>query len=83
MDGPPPFGPAARVKPPSYFMVVAAERAHWASVWDQLAVRFYVVAPELPGVVPATEPPLPTFGVYARWLEDLLVRNRQLLDPAP
>jgi pimeloyl-ACP methyl ester carboxylesterase len=46
--------------------------AYWSGVWERLAERFFVVAPELPGIAGAGEPLLPTFGVYGLWLDELL-----------
>lgn len=49
----------------------AGAEAYWSKVADELAGTHRVVAPELPGIgVPGAV--LPTFGAYARWLDDLL-----------
>jgi pimeloyl-ACP methyl ester carboxylesterase len=50
----------------------AGAAAHWSCVWHALADRFLVVAPELPGIADGDEAPLPTFGVYGLWLDELL-----------
>ncbi|MGK3966985.1 alpha/beta fold hydrolase [Sorangium sp. So ce118] len=45
---------------------------HWAPVWDQLAERFQVIAPDLPGIGRTDTPGLGPLGAYARWIERLL-----------
>jgi 2-hydroxy-6-oxonona-2,4-dienedioate hydrolase len=45
---------------------------HWAAVWEPLAERFCVVAPELPGVGDPASSGLASFDAYADWLADLL-----------
>jgi 2-hydroxy-6-oxonona-2,4-dienedioate hydrolase len=45
---------------------------HWAPVWDRLAERFRVIAPDLPGLTEGSERGPRTFPEYARWLEQLL-----------
>ncbi|WP_434045465.1 MULTISPECIES: alpha/beta fold hydrolase [Sorangium] len=45
---------------------------HWSSVWERLAERFQVIAPDLPGVGRTDTPALGSVGAYARWLERLL-----------
>ncbi len=45
---------------------------HWSTVWNELARRFRVIAPELPGIGEWTAPGLRSFSEYARWLERLL-----------
>jgi 2-hydroxy-6-oxonona-2,4-dienedioate hydrolase len=45
---------------------------HWARVWEPLAARFFVLAPDLPGVGDLDAPPLPTLDAYADWLAALL-----------
>ncbi|WP_437968523.1 alpha/beta hydrolase [Sorangium sp. So ce260] len=45
---------------------------HWAPVWEQLADRFHVIAPDLPGVGRTDTPGLGSLAAYARWLERLL-----------
>ncbi len=45
---------------------------HWAPVWEALAARFRVIAPELPGVGDAAVPGLPSFEAYAGWAAALL-----------
>lgn len=44
--------------------------AHWERVWNQLAQRFKVIAPELPGIVPdgGTGDPRTTYDDYAAWV---------------
>lgn len=46
---------------------------HWAGVWDTLAERFRVIAPELPGIGDLTSPGLPSFDAYAAFIAELLV----------
>jgi 2-hydroxy-6-oxonona-2,4-dienedioate hydrolase len=46
---------------------------HWAGVWDALAERFRVIAPELPGIGDGEAPGLASFDAYAGWLAELLV----------
>jgi pimeloyl-ACP methyl ester carboxylesterase len=50
----------------------AGAPAYWSCVWQDLADRFFVVAPELPGIADAEEAPLATVGVYGLWLDELL-----------
>jgi pimeloyl-ACP methyl ester carboxylesterase len=50
----------------------AGAAAHWARVWEMLAARHQVIAPELPGIGDLEQPTLPSVGAYARWLESLL-----------
>jgi pimeloyl-ACP methyl ester carboxylesterase len=50
----------------------AGAAAYWSCVWESLAERFHVLAPELPGISSGDEPHLPTYGVYALWLDELL-----------
>ncbi len=45
---------------------------HWAPVWDRLAERFQVVAPDLPGLTDGTAPGPRSLQEYGRWLERLL-----------
>lgn len=45
---------------------------HWAPVWDRLAQRFRLIAPELPGVGDRSVPGLSSFDAYAGWIEQLL-----------
>lgn len=45
---------------------------HWSRVWEALADRFLVIAPDLPGVGRFDVPPLADLRSYARWLERLL-----------
>ncbi len=45
---------------------------HWAPVWEQLAGRYQVVAPELPGIGDRAMPGLASFDAYAAWIEQLL-----------
>jgi pimeloyl-ACP methyl ester carboxylesterase len=45
---------------------------HWSPVWEALAARFRVVAPELPGLGDTALPGLPTLEAYARWTAALL-----------
>lgn len=49
----------------------AGAQAYWSKVADELAAKYRVLAPELPGIgMPGTV--LPTFGAYAAWLDELL-----------
>jgi pimeloyl-ACP methyl ester carboxylesterase len=45
---------------------------HWAPVWNRLAERFRVVAPDLPGLTEGTARGPGTLQEYGRWLEQLL-----------
>jgi pimeloyl-ACP methyl ester carboxylesterase len=45
---------------------------HWSPVWAELAKRFRVVAPKMPGIGDAAAPGLRSFSEYARWLVRLL-----------
>ena len=45
---------------------------HWAPVWDRLAERFQVVAPDLPGLTEGAAPGPRSLQGYGRWLEGLL-----------
>ncbi|WP_437549384.1 alpha/beta hydrolase [Sorangium sp. So ce367] len=45
---------------------------HWAPVWERLAERFQVIAPDLPGIGRTDAPGLGSLDAYARWLERLL-----------
>jgi 2-hydroxy-6-oxonona-2,4-dienedioate hydrolase len=45
---------------------------HWSPVWDRLAVRFQVIAPDLPGIGTTDQPALRTVTDYARWLAAML-----------
>lgn len=45
---------------------------HWAPVWERLAERFRVIAPELPGIGDRSLPGLPSFDAYAEWVVGLL-----------
>lgn len=45
---------------------------HFRPVWDRLADRYRVIAPDLPGLGALDRAPLPTVGAYARWLGELL-----------
>jgi 2-hydroxy-6-oxonona-2,4-dienedioate hydrolase len=45
---------------------------HWARVWEPLAKRFRVIAPELPGIGDHGQPGLPSLDAYADWLVQLL-----------
>ena len=48
----------------------AGAEAHWGPVFDRLATRHRVVAPDLPGL--AGGEALPTYERYARWVLELL-----------
>ena len=50
----------------------AGAEAYWSTVTDELKRAHLVIVPELPGIGPSDEPPLPTFGAYAAWLDSLL-----------
>ena len=45
---------------------------HWSPVWERLAARYRVLAPDLPGLGHAEQPPLQSVAEYARWLVALL-----------
>jgi len=45
---------------------------HWSRVWDELARRHRVIAPDLPGLGDVIEPPLASVRDYAAWLVELL-----------
>jgi 3-oxoadipate enol-lactonase len=45
---------------------------HWSAVWDGLAARYHVVAPELPGFGTPGVRGLGSVAAYARWLERVL-----------
>lgn len=45
---------------------------HWGPVFERLAERFAIVAPDLPGVGRTDRAPLGSLGAYARWLNALL-----------
>jgi pimeloyl-ACP methyl ester carboxylesterase len=47
-------------------------RLHWAPVWDELAERFLVIAPDLPGLADDTQPAPRSFDDAAAWVEQLL-----------
>ena len=45
---------------------------HFSPVWDRLAERYRVIAPDLPGFGDDDRAPLADVGAYGRWLGDLL-----------
>lgn len=45
---------------------------HWGPVWERLAERFQVIAPELPGIGRTEQPGLGTPEECVRWLEGVL-----------
>jgi 2-hydroxy-6-oxonona-2,4-dienedioate hydrolase len=45
---------------------------HWAPVWERLAERCEVIAPELPGIGDRALPALSSFDAYAGWIVQLL-----------
>ncbi len=45
---------------------------HWRSVWTELAERFHVIAPDLPGIGDLSQPGLGSVGAYAQWLRAVL-----------
>jgi len=47
-------------------------KMHWSRVWEPLARRFRVIAPELPGIGDRAQPGLASFDAYADWLVQLL-----------
>lgn len=47
-------------------------RSHWSRVWEPLAERFRVIAPELPGLGDRSAPGLPSFDAYAGWVARLV-----------
>ena len=44
---------------------------HWSPVWDRLAERFWVIAPDLPGIG-TRQPALGSVGANAQWLQELV-----------
>ncbi len=50
----------------------AGASAHWSSVWNQLAERHRVIAPDLPGVGDASRAGLGSVAAYARFLRDVM-----------
>lgn len=50
----------------------AGAEMHWSPVWDRLAARHRVLAPELPGLGDLAEPALPSVAAYADWLVSVL-----------
>ncbi|HWA62818.1 MAG TPA: alpha/beta fold hydrolase [Caulobacteraceae bacterium] len=49
---------------------MADAQAHWASVWDALAERYAVVAPDWPGFGGSAPLPHPTWPKMLAWLSD-------------
>lgn len=45
---------------------------HWNRVWDSLATRYRVIAPDLPGLGAVEQPALSSIAEYAAWLAALL-----------
>ena len=45
---------------------------HWASVWNRLAKRFAIIAPDLPGIGRTDQPALGSVVDYAHWIEHLM-----------
>jgi len=45
---------------------------HWGSVWERLAERFHVLAPDLPGIGRTDQRALASVGAYAQWIAQLL-----------
>jgi 2-hydroxy-6-oxonona-2,4-dienedioate hydrolase len=45
---------------------------HWSRAWEALADRFFVIAPDLPGIGRIDQAPLPDLASYARWVDELL-----------
>lgn len=45
---------------------------HWAPVWESLAQRFQVIAPDLPGIGRTEQPGLGSLAAYTRWLGGVL-----------
>ena len=45
---------------------------HWSRVWERLATRYRVVAPDLPGLGHLETPPLGSVAEYVAWLVALL-----------
>ncbi|HLL52168.1 MAG TPA: alpha/beta hydrolase [Myxococcaceae bacterium] len=50
----------------------AGAAAHWSTIWERLAPRYRVIAPDLPGLGWTGQPALGTYREYARWLAALL-----------
>lgn len=47
-------------------------KMHWERVWEALAQRYRVIAPELPGIGDPESAGLASFDAYADWLTELL-----------
>lgn len=47
-------------------------RLHWSRIWDALAERHRVIAPDLPGLGAVEQPALPSVPAYVDWLVGLL-----------
>jgi 2-hydroxy-6-oxonona-2,4-dienedioate hydrolase len=45
---------------------------HWGAVWERLAERFHVVAPDLPGIGRTDQRALGSVGAYAAWIDALM-----------
>jgi pimeloyl-ACP methyl ester carboxylesterase len=50
----------------------AGAAAHWGSVWEPLAERFRVIAPDLPRIGDVSQPGLGSIQAYSRWLAAVL-----------
>lgn len=46
--------------------------AHWSSVWEHLAERYRVIAPDLPGLGDLRSPGLGSAEAYVQWCAELL-----------
>ena len=44
---------------------------HWSPVWDRLAERFRVIAPDMPGIGRTRQAALGSVGAYAQWVQAL------------
>ena len=50
----------------------AGARAHWSPVWEMLAERHSVIAPELPGFFEGSGERKPTYADYADWVAEVI-----------
>lgn len=56
---------------------------HWALVWDVLAERFRLIAPELPGIAAGVAPGPGSWNDFARWLTTVLDARRSIAPSSP
>ncbi len=50
----------------------AGARPHWQPVWDRLAERHTVIAPELPGFFPGSGEQKGSYADYADWVDEVM-----------